>query len=230
VPTRNFREFKSGMLLTVSLIYICCLLSVGLVGAYTISAQNKETEIALRRSQARAAAATKAQMAILNMGKAQAQLIAASSPQEKRSAAVMAIRSLSDLDENVQHLQESLSSNSQVAELAALVAELAPAKMEVIRAVRDNNWASARAKARGMEADMSRVERLAGEVALEGQNDLTSAVTDQRNRGNAAIKTLAITVLAGFTVSLLSGLLVQWLQSEKEGRPLTAQRANSSPI
>jgi hypothetical protein len=81
--------------LVVSSIYILGLMSVGAVGGYAIYAQNKATEDALKGSQARADAASKAQAAILLMGKAQAELISASGPADKRRAAVLAIQASS---------------------------------------------------------------------------------------------------------------------------------------
>ena len=90
--------------LAVSTIYIICLLTVGLVGGYTISTQNRMTARVLQASQARADAAGKAQVAILEMGKAQAQLISSSDPQSRRDASLLAIRALSQLDESIQNL------------------------------------------------------------------------------------------------------------------------------
>ena len=57
----------SKKLLAVSSIYILGLLSVGVVGGYTIYGQTKATEAALKVSQSRSDAASKAQVAILTM-------------------------------------------------------------------------------------------------------------------------------------------------------------------
>jgi phosphoglycerate-specific signal transduction histidine kinase len=126
----------SRIVLAVSAVYVFCLLSVGLVGAYTISTQNKATENALRVSQTRANEASKTQTAFLTMGKAQAQLVSASDAEQRRTAAVPAISALSALDENIQQLQQALPGSPKVLELTRLLAQIAPAKMEVIKAVR----------------------------------------------------------------------------------------------
>jgi two-component system sensor histidine kinase/response regulator len=193
-----------------------CLLSVGLVGALTISSQNRTTETVLGISQTRADEAGKTQTAILTMGKAQAQLVAAANAQEMRDAALVTIRALSNLDENIQHLQETLSSDPKVLELTSLVAKIAPAKMGVIQAVRANDRKVARSKARAMEGSMARVEQLANEIVLEQQEGLTTAVVEQRSRGIATIKLLAATVCGGMVVSLLAGLLAGRLHQDKE--------------
>ena len=73
----------SKKLLAVSSIYILGLLSVGVVGGYTIYGQTKATEAALKVSQSRSDVASKAQVAILTMGRAQAQLLSAEGDQER---------------------------------------------------------------------------------------------------------------------------------------------------
>ena len=70
------------------------------------------------------------------MGKAQADLISASGLEDRRRAAVLAIWASSTLDESIQRLQQTLDGSRKVAELAHLLEEIGPAKMEVIRAVR----------------------------------------------------------------------------------------------
>jgi hypothetical protein len=157
--------------LAVSSIYMTCLLSVGVAGGYTIFNQTRVTEKALQISQARSDAATRAQTAILVMGKAQAQLISAPDPEARRSASVLAIRALSDLDENIQHLQEALPGSPKVAELTTLLGKIGPAKMEVIKSVRANHLGAAREKVREMQAAMNRVEQLSEEVVQEQRDD-----------------------------------------------------------
>ncbi len=204
-------------LLSVSAVYIACLLSVGLVGGYTIFSQTRATEEALRISQARADAAAKAQVAILVMGKAQAQLLSAPDPQTRRSASVLAIRALSALDENIQNLQQTLPGSSEVLELTQLLNQIAPAKMAVIKAVRANDPDAARAIVGGMEDAMGRVEQLSEELVQEQQENLKSAVADQKKRATATIRALAGVVGGGIIVSLLAGWFVGGLQRAKEG-------------
>lgn len=220
----NSPAHKSKILLALSGVYILCLMMVGLVGAYTISTQNKATEKTLRGSQARADEASKTQTAILTMGKAQAQLLSASDAEERRAAAVLAIRALSTLDENIQQLQAALPGNPKVLELMKLLAQIGPDKMDVIKAVRAGDLESARNKVRAMQLGMERVEELSGAVAQEEQNELAAAVADQSRRGNSTIKVLAGTVLGGVFISLLAGLFAERLQRAKEG----AEAANRS--
>src|SRR5215813_12896915 len=95
VSSRDSTAQKSRILLALSGVYILCLLLVGLVGGYTISTQNRATVRTLQMSQTRVDEASRTQTAILTMGKAQALLISASDAEERRTAAILAIRSLS---------------------------------------------------------------------------------------------------------------------------------------
>jgi methyl-accepting chemotaxis protein len=198
----------SKKLFAVSAVYVLGLLSVGFVGGYTIFAQNKVTEMALANSQIRADAAGANQVAILVIARAQAQLLSAADAGERRTGAVLAIRASSGLDENIQHLQQALPGSGKVQELTKLLEEIAPAKMEVIKAIRGNDVAAARSKVSGMQDAMKRVEELSGELVQEERNGLTSAVAGQKKRANATVRVLAGIVSVGILVSVLAGLLV----------------------
>jgi signal transduction histidine kinase/DNA-binding response OmpR family regulator len=200
--------------LAVSGIYILGLMSVGAVGGYAIYAQNKATGDALKGSQARADAAGKAQAAILIMGKAQAELISASGLEDRRRAAVLAIQASATLDENIQRLQQTLAGAQKVAELARLLEEIGPAKMEVIKAVRANSDGTARSKARGMEVAMERVETISQELVQEESSGLASAVAGQKKRANVTLWVLGVLVGCGIVGTLLAGWELQVRASE----------------
>jgi signal transduction histidine kinase/DNA-binding response OmpR family regulator len=201
----------------VNAIYVLCLLSVGAVGGYTILSQTKATENTLKVSQTRVDAAVKSQIAILAMGKAQAQLVGAPDAEERRRSAVMVIRSQSALDESVQGLQQTLPGTAKVVELNKLLEEIAPAKMGVIQAARAGRMEEAQAKVRAMQESMARVEELSDEIVTGQREDVTRALKEQRARGYATIEVLAAAVLGGIIVSLVAGWLASRLQMEKEG-------------
>jgi two-component system sensor histidine kinase/response regulator len=224
VTLRSATKGRSKLALLVNAVYVFCLLSVGLTGAYTISSQNQATEKAIRQSQVRADEAWKTQLGILRMGRAQAQLIGSPESDERTIAAVLAIRAMSELDESIQRLQETLPGDTKVQELASLLAEIGPDKMEVIRAVRANDLNTAREKVRTMQPSMDRVEELSGDVARMEHQDLKAVVDDQRRRGNIAIVELTGAVVGGMVVSMLAAWFAERLQREKEG----AEAANRS--
>src|SRR2546423_10172330 len=104
----------SSRLLVVSTISIFGLLLVCVVGGYMLYTQNTSTEETLRVSQTRADAASKAQSAILIMGKAEVQLISTSNPAEQRNTEILMIQASSTLDESIQRLGETLGDNAKV--------------------------------------------------------------------------------------------------------------------
>ena len=203
-------------LLGVSCVYILGLMSVGLVGGYTIYTDNKATETALSISQERARAASSAQVAILVMGRAQAQLLSASDAEARRTFAIAAIGASSALDESVQRLQAALPGNPKVAELSQQLQEIAPVKMEVIRDVRSNDDAAARAALSGMQPNMTRVEELAQEMAQEEYDRLATVVADQKKRGRSTIGVLGSLVVCGMVASLLAS----WFAGRLMAKPL----------
>ena len=110
--------------------------------------QTRATENTLKLSETRVAAAVRSQIAILSMGKAQAQLMSAPEAEQRRKSAVMVIREQSALDECVQGLQQTLPGTARVEESSRLQEEIAPAKMAVIRAVRAGRMAEAQEEVR----------------------------------------------------------------------------------
>ena len=203
-------------LLAVSGVYMLGLLSVGLVGGYTIYTGCKTTEAALSASQIRANAASKAQLAILVMGRAEAQLLSAVNAEERRTAAIAAIGASSALDESVQRLQDALPSEPKVAELSQLLQEIGPAKMQVIKAVRTNDDAAARATVASMQADMVRVENLAEELTTGEQGHLAAFVGDVKKRGQSTIVVLGSLVAVGIAASWL----ISWFAGRLMAGPL----------
>ena len=203
----------SKKLLAVSGIYTLGLLSVGLVGGYTIYTQNRTTQAVLGTSQSHADAASKAQVAILNMERADAELISASDAHQKRTASISTIAASSTLDESIQRLQEALSGNPKVSELSQLIKEIGPAKMQVIQAIRGNQTARARDIVKGMQGDMARTETLSADLVQEEQAKLSAVVGDQKVRALSTIAVLGSLVGAGVVASLLAGWFAGRLMS-----------------
>ena len=208
----------STKLLAVSGLYILGLLAVGIVGGYNIYTQNKTTESVLKASQGRADAAGKAQVAILIVARSEAQLLSASDAQEKRAAAIAAIGAASSLDESIQRLQQALAGSAKVAELSRLLQEIGPAKMQVIKAVRANDDATARADVGSMQDAMDQIETLSAELVQEEQDHLALAVGDQKKRGKSSIGMLASLVGCGIVVSVLAS----WFLGRGMSSPLAA--------
>jgi len=177
--------------LAVSTVSISGLLAVCVAGGYVLYTQNRSTQETLRITQARAEAAGKAQAAILIMGKAEAQLVSATDPEEQRTDAVLAIQASSTLDESIQRLDQTLVHNLTVRELSRSLEEIGPMKLAIVRAVRANNIGEAKLQFHNMEAAMWRIEQLSGELVQEENHRLLSAVVDQGKQTSSTLFILA---------------------------------------
>jgi cytochrome c peroxidase len=213
-------------LYAVSGIYILGLLTVGVVGGYNIWRQSGTTVTVLHESQARADAAGSARIAIVNMGLAEAQMLSASDGDEKRAASISAIKASSHLDESIQQLQQVLAGNGKVAQLAQLLESIGPAKMQMIRAVRGNDDATARARLSQMQGSMSDISALADDLVQQAQDDLTAAVNEQQRRSKSTILVLGGVVGGGILVSLL----MSWRFGRRLTVPLAALESSARAL
>jgi two-component system, sensor histidine kinase and response regulator len=205
VVGRSPEENWWGRLFAASTISVFGLLSVGLLGGYTIYTQNKATERALQLSHVRADAASKAQAAVLAMGKAQSELILANDPAAIRTAAISAIRASSMLDESVQRLNQALSGDPKVVELASLLKQIEPTRMNVIRLAKANDDVSAHRESESIQGDMTRIEELSSELVDEENHGLLLAVAHQGKQATSTLVVMGSLVLACIILSLLSG-------------------------
>jgi PAS domain S-box-containing protein len=195
----------SKKLFAASTISATGFLLVSMFGGYTIYTQNKTTQQELRKSQARSDAVNRAQVAILTMGKAEAQLVSASDVNQAHAAALLAIQASSILDESVQRLDQTLAGSAKVAELSRSLREIGPIKMAVISAVRANDGLKARTEVAIMQQAMSRIERISGELVQEESSRLLSAVVNQGKQANATLRVLGILFGCCFVLSLFAG-------------------------
>jgi len=200
----------------VTSLFLLGIIVEALLGGYTILAQNKSMRLALEESYAKVNAAITARVAILEMNRSQADLISQSNAQKIRQAAVGAIRASSMLEEAVQHLTETFVDNPSVLELTRLIAEIKPAKMEVIKAARNNDDAHALQIADGMQDSMARVEELSRNLVEEEQHALAEVMANQDKHARTTIALLGVFVGVG----LLIGIIVSFVAAHLMTKPL----------
>jgi len=200
----------------VTSLFLLGIIVEALLGGYTILAQNKSMRLALEESYAKVNAAITARVAILEMNRSQADLISQSDAQKIRQASVGAIRASSMLEEAVQHLTETFVDNPSVLELTRLIAEIKPAKMEVIKAARNNDDAHALQIADGMQDSMARVEELSRNLVEEEQHALAEVMANQDKHARTTIALLGVFVGVG----LLIGIIVSFVAAHLMTKPL----------
>ena len=218
-------------ILGVSTIYMLGIVIVGALGVYTINVQNKDSQIAIQStqtesitSQARIKAAVAARIAILGMNLAQAEVISATSRADTREAAIKAIEKSSALDESIQNLQQILSGNAAVIELAELIEKIKPMKMEVIKAARKNDDEGAMASLKAMESHMMHIDDLSKQIIsdeeqkmVEDQLQLNESFAKRVEEGKQTNMVLMTIIGAGIVI----GVLLSLFTAKLINKPLT---------
>lgn len=197
----NNVSWTNKILLLGSLFAVAFSCIAGVI-AYTMSRQMIEMRIAQTEANRRVVAAFESRLAVVDMARAQAELIVADEQKETREAAIAAIRASSSLDENVQKLQAALPGFPKVVELAKLIAELKPAKMEVIKAGRANDDTVALTLSRGMQAAMHQVETLSQATVHDQIQQVEAAMAEQLAKGHRSMMYLALLMAAGTLILL----------------------------
>ncbi len=183
-------------------VFAVGMVVVGAVGAYAIFAMNNAVNEAYRGSSQRMTAALNARFAILEMAKAQAELVSSQDKADLRTAAVAAIKASSKLDESVQNLNSALNDSREAAELVQLLAQIKPAKMDVIRAARKDDDATAIELTKQMAAPMTRVEELSQAIVQQQNQEMSSILDEQLTQGYRVIGLLGGFIASSFFASL----------------------------
>jgi len=180
--------------LLFSAIFIAAIIGVGVLAAMTIYLQNDRLHDVLLASQERVDKASDSQKFLIDMERAQSQLIAELESNEIRAASRNAVKALSLMDENIQNLQIVLADSVKVQKLGSLLAEIRPALMEVISAARKNDDAEALRKTKAMSEVLLIIEVLSTEIVQEERARLLQTMDDQAARGVATIEYLGILI------------------------------------
>lgn len=189
-------------------------IAVAAVGGYTIYKQNQDMFQMHAVSQERMLTAFHARSAVVEMSRAQAELIAAQQPNSTRAAAVAAIKASSTLDENIQRLATALPGNSHVKELMTLLVELKPAKMAVIRSARSNDDEQALAKVSEMSEGIARVEELSLLIVEQQLAAINQAFEAQISEGKKTNMVMAGFVTVGSFIALAFSFLLAQLATK----------------
>ncbi len=207
-------------------VFILGIVLVGLMGSYTIYTQNLSMQQAISHSQERVDKAADSRAILLDMMRAQAQLIAEAEKDEIRTASVNAIRSLSLLDENIQNLEQSLHGNTKVQELSVTLAATRPALMEVIKAARANDDETAMIKTKEMMQSLNRIETLSSEIVEAERKAMLENMDAQQESGYQAITVLIISI----GVFVIGAIGLSLIVAHKVTRPLGTLQASMEAL
>ncbi len=197
-------------------LFMLGIIIEALVGGYTIMTQNHAMQQVLQASQSKVDAAMTARTAILEVGRAQAELISYADPQQIRASSVNAIRASSVLEEAVQGLTLALPEDAMVAELAKLVQEIKPGKMAVIKAARANDDAHALELDAAMREPLQRIEELSRNLVEAQRSMLDDSMQRQEQQARSTIWLLSIFVSLGVIV----GIIISFAAAHLMTKPL----------
>lgn len=204
-------------ILGLSALYMAIILFVGLFGASTIRQQSASMERIVQGSQARLDRVTGARLAIVEMGRALASVIAAEERKEIRLEAVAAIRALSLLDEQIQTLAESLENSPEVTELAAQIQTLRPQQMDIIKAAKKNQDDKAMQIMRRITSDSKKVDGLSQTLVEKERQKLSTLQTETARLSANAITLTGVVIGIGLLIGILTSLLAAFLLTKPLG-------------
>ncbi|HEX22256.1 MAG TPA: methyl-accepting chemotaxis protein, partial [Chromatiales bacterium] len=204
-------------ILSLSGLYILLILAVGLFGAYTIYQQNLGMENMVQKAQPRVNLATNARVAVVELGRALANVVAAEQKKEIRRESVAAIRALSMLDEQVQTLATNLPDSQEVKQLTPLIEKLRPTQMEVIKAAKKNNDSEAMKKMRSITEDSQKIDDLSLRLVEKERGKLSEMQRISSEKSHTVITVMATIIGIGLIIGILASLLAAYLVTKPLG-------------
>jgi len=198
-------------ILGYSALYILLVLGVGIYGAVTINHQNHAMAEIVQGSQQRVNGAYNARVAVVEMGRALATVVAAEERRTIRLHAVGAIRALSTLDEQIQVLGETLIDSKEVKEIATLIKRMRPTQMQAIKAAKKNDDSGAMKIVGSLTGDAKRVDELSQQLVEKERELLTNIQKKSYAQGEMAILIMVWVVSIGLLIGVATSFLAAYL-------------------
>ncbi len=198
-------------ILGYSALYVFLILGVGLFGVYTINQQKQSMENIVQGSQTRVNVAANARVAVVEMGRALANVVAAVERREIRLQAVAAIRSLSLLDELTQTLAVNLPDSTEVKELSILIKQMRPTQMQVIKFAKKNKDQEAMDKVRSLTTDSQKVDELSQTIVEKERHLLTNLQVSSSKQSNMVMSMMAWLIGLGLLIGTASSLFAAYM-------------------
>lgn len=190
-----------------ALLLSLCTVAIGIVGTITISDLDQATQDALGRVRQRAGVATQVRLAVVGIDRAQSRLVLADSPAAIRQDAIAAIRAATILDENLQILEKTFVASPAVNELLMLNRSIAPIRMDVIRAVKQQNSHRAKELSVSMRLEIARIEALSDKIFAQEQAILIARAEKTALMGQQSIALLGTIILLSLVMAAVVSLI-----------------------
>jgi len=195
-------------ILALTGILVLGTVAVGAMGAFSILKLTKEVNQANAIAMEKMRTVEEAQFALLRTGVAQAEVIAHVDRKEIRMAAIAAIKSAGDLEEKIAMLLEAMPGDANVTELQALVADINPKRMEVIKLAKKDRDLEAIRALDVMQPLFARIDELSDAITTDQRASMDQQLIDIEEASKQTIKMLMIFVGIGAVISVLLSLLL----------------------
>jgi methyl-accepting chemotaxis protein len=194
--------WRKRIYLFASLLTLCTV-AVGVVGALVILYLDNSLQDTVGTARERAEVAANARLSVIEIDRAQARLVSASTPDDIRREAVAAIRAASYLDESLQKLEATFAGNQQVAELVKLNQEIASTRMIIIKAAKGRDTPKAQENARAILPQIARIEELSNKIFSDEQARLSEHVAETRRISQRTLLLLAAFVGVSVVIAII---------------------------
>ncbi len=212
-------------ILILSGFFILVIVGVGATGAFTIYTQNLRLEQDIAAAEARMQRALEGGNAVVQAGAALKLAALAAGTPEVRQQAIGAIRALSQADEAIQRMEESLAGDPLLTELKQRLEKARPEQMEVIKAARRGDAEAARTLLAQLKEDLERINALAGELADQEIARLEAMRSSLVEEGRQAILLGGVVAVVGIVVGFLVSLFAASVMTKPLARVEQAMHA-----
>ena len=183
--------------------FVLTILVIGGVGGATIYFLNQAVKREVRESQNNLAVANGALLAILNMEKAKAWLIAANDGLGIRKSAMSVIKGSAALDESLQRLDAVMHAKPAVQELLTLLESIKPVQMEVIQLAKENKDQEALDKSRESLGAVNRINELVTELVAGETATFNHKMDELEALGRKVIVAMGLLAAVGTLLSVV---------------------------
>ncbi|HEY5602979.1 MAG TPA: methyl-accepting chemotaxis protein [Gammaproteobacteria bacterium] len=194
-----------------SVIMLSFTIAIGAVSSIAILNLTNDSKNLVAESLNRFSHANNSRIAMLEMSVAKAEVIAEEDSDKIRNAAIAAIKASSELEKNIQLLQESLSDNANVAMLGRTLRDIREQEIELIKHAKINHNQEALAIRDQLSEEVSKVHQLATDIVKHEtdslQHQLEEITVSGKNMVWNLLGVIAIAVVIGVVMSIAAAYM-----------------------
>lgn len=198
-------------LFALTSIFIIGSLILGLVASYALHNISQSINQSASVSQSRISAATKARIAIVEMGRARSQLIAEEDPQKILSYARAMILQSTYLSQALQALQEALPDNKDAEKLIKTYDEIRTAQNRIIVAGKKNLDDDALAISEEISTSDRMIEELSQKLIHDEETMMHSMMDKEQKNTQQVIFLIIAIIISGTILSIIIAIIASKL-------------------